>query len=314
MSVTTKKHFYAHGKLLLTAEFLVIDGAQALAVPTRMGQHMQVQPLQDSTISWKSYTCTGNLWFEASFEVKKGSLELINCTSKTKEVGVQLQQIFEVLLRLNPALFAVGGYAFETRLEFPQDWGLGSSSTLLYNLASWAETNPFVLSNQTFGGSAYDIACAGNDTPILYQRVRAEKPQVSPVAFLPPFRDELFFVHRNQKQNTRHRVTHYKKINPTAKEKWIEEVSKLTQCFLTSKKRTEFEQLIVEHENLLAEVLQMPPVKEQLFSDYPGAVKSLGAWGGDFMLATGTEADKRYFKEKGLTTILPYTEMVLGEK
>ena len=33
----------------------------------------------------------------------------------------------------------------------------------------------------------------------------------------------------------------------------------------------------------------MKRIKENAFSDYFGQVKSLGAWGGDFVLVTGNE-------------------------
>jgi hypothetical protein len=37
----------------------------------------------------------------------------------------------------------------------------------------------------------------------------------------------------------------------------------------------------------------------------------LGAWGGDFVLATGGEKEKQYFIQKGFTTVLSYAEMIL---
>jgi hypothetical protein len=57
--------------------------------------------------------------------------------------------------------------------------------------------------------------------------------------------------------------------------------------------------------------LQLTPVKERLFDDYFGAVKSLGAWGGDFVLATGDKTTPAYFKKKGYSTVLTYKEMIL---
>jgi mevalonate kinase len=34
--------FYSHGKLLITSEYAVLDGAKALALPTRLGQKLSV--------------------------------------------------------------------------------------------------------------------------------------------------------------------------------------------------------------------------------------------------------------------------------
>ena len=73
-----------------------------------------------------------------------------------------------------------------------------------------------------------------------------------------------------------------------------------------------FENLLVEHENLMSHVLQRDTIKESLFQMYAGGViKSLGAWGGDFVMVTAkTPEDLNYFKEKGFKTILPWNEMI----
>ena len=65
------------------------------------------------------------------------------------------------------------------------------------------------------------------------------------------------------------------------------------------------------HEALLSNILSLTPVKKALFPDYPGSIKSLGAWGGDFILATAEEAPDAYFRNKGYETIIPYQKMVL---
>ena len=51
-------------------------------------------------------------------------------------------------------------------------------------------------------------------------------------------------------------------------------------------------------------------VKEIYFSDYSGEIKSLGAWGGDFILAAGPINTKKYFEEKGYKTIFSYKDML----
>ena len=76
-------------------------------------------------------------------------------------------------------------------------------------------------------------------------------------------------------------------------------------------KLSEFEKLIQEHEKIISSIIELPTVKERLFPDYFGTLKSLGAWGGDFILATGDKNTPHYFKAKGYTTILRYSDMVL---
>ena len=74
---------------------------------------------------------------------------------------------------------------------------------------------------------------------------------------------------------------------------------------------SDFELFMDRHETVLSAILKMTPVKERLFPDYYGTIKSLGAWGGDFILATGDEKSISYFKSKGYNTVIPYSKMVL---
>src|SRR5690606_17098005 len=61
------KTFYSNGKLLLTGEYVVLDGAVALAVPTTLGQSLMVEPIGEPKIEWQSLDAQGNIWFEGAF-------------------------------------------------------------------------------------------------------------------------------------------------------------------------------------------------------------------------------------------------------
>jgi hypothetical protein len=74
---------------------------------------------------------------------------------------------------------------------------------------------------------------------------------------------------------------------------------------------TDFNKLIIEHEQIISSIIKLKPVKDKLFPDYFGEIKSLGAWGGDFVLATGNSSTPAYFKNKVFETILTYSEMIL---
>ena len=69
--------------------------------------------------------------------------------------------------------------------------------------------------------------------------------------------------------------------------------------------------LLEEHEIILSHILEMKTIKESLFHDFNGVIKSLGAWGGDFILVASKENPTAYFKSKGFETILTYEEMIL---
>tara|TARA_R110002073_G_scaffold145532_5_gene297710 strand:- start:10763 stop:11701 length:939 start_codon:yes stop_codon:yes gene_type:complete len=312
--VSELNRFYSNGKLLLTGEYLVLDGATALAVPTKFGQDLVVENIQEPQLIWGSFTHTGECWFEAVFELPK--LRLVNATFNSEEEGSAefiaetLQTILQETRKLNPDfLQSETGFVVKTNLTFPRDWGLGSSSTLINNIATWAKVDAFTLLRNAFSGSGYDIANAQNNTPILYQ-LENNTPVVASIDFNPSFKDQLYFVHLNKKQSSREGIARYKE-NRTSIENESKRISEISIELTKVKTLQIFEELIAEHEQLISRIVKLKPIKEELFSDYFGAIKSLGAWGGDFILATGDESTPSYFKEKGYDTILSYSDMVL---
>jgi mevalonate kinase len=186
---------------------------------------------------------------------------------------------------------------------------LGSSSTVINNLADWADINPYELLKNTFGGSGYDLACAKHNKPIIFQ-LNDAKATVQEIEFDPTFKEELFFVHLNQKQNSRKAIQHYKKQDLTKKQEWIREVNLISEKLLKTNEIESFENLLNKHEKILSSILGLPTVKKRLFSDYGRSIKSLGGWGGDFVMATGSKKDQEYFSENGYKTILSFKEMI----
>ncbi|MDE0599178.1 MAG: GYDIA family GHMP kinase [Dokdonia donghaensis] len=303
-----KHHYYSHGKLLLTSEYLVLDGAQALALPTKQGQHLDIKPIDQEAIIWRSYLSTGELWLDYKF-----SFPLDSNDGREDAIYERLLSILQAAQKLNSSfLNTPQGYEIESRLEFQKDWGLGSSSTLLANIARWASVDPYKLLDMTFGGSGYDIACATTESALIYQKT-STTPIVTPVTYNPPFKDELYFVYLNKKQNSRESIKHYRSLDQNALAEEKARFSKFTQDLLSCKSILAFEKLLSEHEDNLSRILKTPTIKTQLFADYPRAIKSLGGWGGDFVLVVGTTSQMDYFRNKGYDTIVPYKEMILGE-
>ncbi len=296
---------YSNGKLLLSGEYAILDGASGLAIPTKYGQHLKVLKNDSSILSWESLDEKGTIWFEGSYD--KDSLQEIS--SSDKDVSKRLLKILLGAQRLNPGFLKdPKGCEVETKLSFSRDWGLGSSSTLINNIANWANVNAYHLLESTFGGSGYDIACAQYNRPILF-RLENKQPIVKEVDFNPPFKNELYFVYLNKKQNSQEGIAQYRK-REIDKSQLVTRLSVITSKMLVCEPLDLFEELINEHETLLSTALGIQKIKDTLFKDFNGAIKSLGAWGGDFILATG-ENTPEYFKRKGYTTIIPYQEMAL---
>lgn len=304
-----RQTFYSNGKLLLTGEYLVLDGAKALALPTKMGQNLQIATLESPSIVWKSFDSDGSVWFQDELEIE----EIINYR-ETSEASVKntLLTILHHAHLLQPSFFQeTVGYQIETALTFPKKWGLGTSSTLINNLAQWLKIDAFELLNNSFGGSGYDIACAQNDTPIFYQ-LENQKPNVTPLDFQPEFVTNLYFVYLNQKQSSKNAIAaYYNKKHEKLKQN-IANINKLSDAVATAKNIKSFANALQLHENELSAILELLTVQEALFSDFDGVVKSLGAWGGDFILAIALEDPTAYFSSKGYSTVIPYKEMILG--
>lgn len=299
---------------MLTGEYLVLEGATSLAVPTKFGQDLIVEKIKENQLIWASFTNTGDCWFEAVFDLPK--LRLVNASFNSEKEGSAefiaetLQDILVETRKLNPEfLRSNAGFLVKTNLSFPRDWGLGSSSTLINNIGQWAKVDAFQLLWNSFSGSGYDIANAQNNTSILYE-VKNQHPVVKKVDFRPSFSDQLFFVHLNKKQDSKHGIARFKEKQQNVNNE-IQLVSEISKQLILEQKLSEFEKLIQEHEKIISSIIELPTVKKRLFPDYFGTLKSLGAWGGDFILATGNKDTPQYFKAKGYTTILRYSDMVL---
>lgn len=306
------EQYYSNGKLLLTAEYLVLDGAKALALPTKQGQDLQVYSTNTSELLWESFDEKNTLWFSCTFSLPDLKLKTLS-QNNTENIAATLEHILTQAQKLNSGFLQIEqGYHIKTNLTFPRNWGLGTSSTLINNIAQWAHISAFTLLKNSFGGSGYDIACAQNNTPISYQ-ILQEKPIVKPVNFNPVFKNQLYFIYLNKKQNSKDAIAHYKNSskNNTA---FAEEISALTDAAIACTSITNFEKIMRQHEEIIASILNQKPIQQELFSGYFGQIKSLGAWGGDFILATGNEKTPNYFKNKGFTTIIPFQNMILCNK
>lgn len=305
-----EQFYYGHGKLLLTSEYFVLDGARALCLPTNVGQTMNVKyrASYDPKIHWKSFDYQGNVWFEASFD--RWKLNPIDNDSNDAKV---LSDIFKQARKQNiHFLRDEVDVHVETRLEFPLDWGLGSSSTLIYNIAQLAYVSPFELLTKTLGGSGYDIACAQSMGPIQFQNINGV-PNWKEVTFSPHFKDQIYFLYLNKKMNSRDEVKKFKDLKIDNKEEIIKELNKLNDAILSAVDLKEFEELMFEHENLISKAISKERIQNLYFKDYEGVVKSLGAWGGDFALVTSKDSfikTKEYFRARGFETLIPYDEII----
>ncbi|AWM13395.1 GHMP kinase [Flavobacterium sediminis] len=302
------KKYYSNGKLLFTGEYLVLDGAKALAVPTKYGQTLEIASADQNQIEWTSYDADQSIWFQDILLFE----DIIKKRKSDDYSGVK-NKLIEILYQAykqNPAYIDENnGFKIETHLTFPRLWGLGTSSTLINNIAQWLQIDAFELLRKSFGGSGYDVACAQSDAPIIYY-LENDEPHFKKVNFNPPFKENIHFVYLNKKQSSTAAITQY-----FAKEhshsKVFSKINKITFDALDCQDGRDFALLMEKHQALMSDVLETETVKEKLFPDFKGVIKSLGAWGGDFVMVISKDDPTEYFNTKGFSTILNYSEMVL---
>jgi len=305
----TKNTYFSHGKLLLSGEFLVLEGATALAIPLKYGQHLRITKAHDpKTLHWLS-KYKSKKWFEARYDIRE--LEMLETTDQDR--GRFIQKLLIKAINYNHQFInKLEGKKVTTNLDFDPDWGWGSSSTLISNIAYWSEVNPFDLFFETQEGSGYDIACARATTPILYG-MNVSSPFIKEVKLKKLITPYLYFVYLGRKQNTADGIKSYRQSRIFDKFD-VQSISEITLDMLKSTEIQDFNMLVKEHERIIARVIHKKPIKEEYFNDFPGSVKSLGTWGGDFIMMTHEgekEELQKYLKTKKLDTVFSYSEIAL---
>ena len=297
--------FKSNGKLLITSEYLVMKGAMALAIPAKLDQELNVTSTNSDFINWKSFNKDNQIWYEEKFFLDKGTLIYHGKKNKMSDLIVRL---FDYIHKFNNPEKSIGN-EFIWKINFNINWGLGSSSTLINNLSKWAKVNPYKLLFSVFNGSGYDIACCDKSNPIIFQK-KDDYLSVSDTTFKPNFLNNLFLIFLNKKQDTQKSVQNFLETDQSLSE-GINQINEIVHEIENVKDITTFESLIERHEKIIANILQMPTIQNDKFPDYNnGVIKSLGSWGGDFVLATGDEKSVDYFEEKGFNTIRKISDLL----
>jgi mevalonate kinase len=296
---------FSPGKFLFTSEYVVLDGALAFAVPTKLGQEFFFEETEDgkSLISWNAFH-RNNFWLNIEINYRNWKILGTNLPESAEfllKVLKQVQKLSEIKFKGN------NSYHLKTNLQFPPDFGLGSSSTLMNNFAQWAEIDPFLLNELCLGGSGYDIAVAKEKSEILYQNT--ENGRVfEKINFNPDFKNELIFIHLNEKQNSREGIMLYRSKNKS--QNLIDQFSAITRDIVSCQNLENFSHLMNIHEQKLSDFLGIEKVKDKYFENCPAFVKSLGAWGGDFVMSRKFSGFQDYFSERGFSSVFLWNELI----
>ncbi len=366
--------WFSRGKLLLTGEYVVLKGAAALALPVKFGQGLEWWGDRSARkLEWDTFV-KGEKWFSAVFTVS-GDGYAVESSSDATRAGF-IVKILNAAARLTHERLPAG--RAESSVGFDMGWGLGSSSTLISNIAWLFDVNPFALHFMVSEGSGYDIACARSDMPLVYRledsrpldgrplqddrppdespvrndsRKDGPRPDGPPppgrtaeaggatdaekddehgedrigdspmpvyrhISFNPPFSGDLYFAYTGRKQDSAGSVAGF--LSGAGAEKSVPDnvlgrISEITAAVTEVTDADSFVGLLEEHDRLIGSLTGALHPREGVFAGFPGYVKPLGAWGGDFVLVTWKEGYgrlKNLLEQKGIDVVLPWDKII----
>lgn len=298
------EQYYARGKLLISGEYLVLGGAEALVFPLNMGQTLHVTEHNAPYISWV-WKYGNETFLEASFRPE--SFEVIKASHN--ERGQYVQRLLQEASRQSPVAKKLKNCHIATETEFHPHWGMGSSSTLTVNLSRFLDIQPFNLHEATSKGSGFDVAAAMANHPFIYRKTgktRYITPKVLPQLFY----DHAFFVWLGKKTRSDQAIASFQ-LSRKEQKMPIRYINEITAQYTEVETVKELSRITAEHESFMAQTLGLTSPVQQ-FNDYPYGIKSLGAWGGDFIMAIhpGEKADViKYFEHKGYPLVFQAKEL-----
>jgi len=298
---------HANGKLLLTGEYLVVAGAIALALPIRFGQTLHAEYGDHQSISWISME-NGVSWFTC--EMDPVSLTIKSASDHT--IARRLKEILSAARLINPGFLKEDGISITMSANYPLKWGLGSSSTLIALIAEWAHVDKYILFRMVSRGSGYDIACTDRDSMFFY-RLKDGKINITDARPGNALINHACFAYSGKKQATAEELSAFLS-ETTFTDANIERISELSCMICNTDDPLLLCSRIDEHEEILGRILRKEPVSKH-FQDFPGSIKSLGAWGGDFAMFVseiGNEFIKTWLKQNGFSVVFCYEELKIS--
>lgn len=294
----------ANGKLLLTSEYFILDGATGWAMPTQYGQNMIVTPTQTPT--WQAFLQDKTLWLETTLNT--------NFSSNSEESSL-LFQILNHLKLENPEQYVkkINNH-FQLFLDFDRTWGLGSSSTFIALIADFFEIDAYHLNRTFFKGSGYDIACAFASEALLYTNLDIENRSIEPFPIADSIKSHLYFIYTGKKQNSREAIQYYRNLPKKEKEIAINDLNFITSELIRKQNYKDWLYFLKIHEDIVSKVLKLEKVGQNIAKELPFFSKSLGAWGGDFILCLADDDPqkiKNRIVDSGFETYFDYEGLIL---
>lgn len=278
--------WWSAGKLLLSGEYWVLHGAEALAIPTQKGQSLTYTESVDP-LRWTAFDVHNQAWLDVDAHHDRYLSGLLNAA---RSLGGHVPSCGRV----------------ETHLEFERTWGWGSSSTVTDLIAQWTGVDALALHFATSQGSGFDVASARANGALLYQKTGPAKATWHRVESAHWPSTHLALVYLGAKQDSQREIAKTRR-EPSSSE--LDRVSALSRELSRASDVGDWIRVVTELEIRTAEWLGIARVQDR-FEGSPAVLKSLGAWGGDFALAIAPKPeDLAYFSKRGFLT-LPWSDCV----
>lgn len=300
--------YRSNGKLMLTGEYLALQGATTFAVPLIFGQELEIETVSHSLVYWRTLF-KDKIIFHAIFDTDQFTVMETSDTEKSNWI----QSVFLAIRDQKEDFLQGSGAEATANIDLPMNYGWGSSSSFITNLCKWADVNPFWVNMKVGGGSGYDIACASAEQPILFHN-KNNMPDYELVDYHPDFLHNMWFVFQENKMNTANAIRGFR--SHLIDESVVSRITEISNEWVNADSLETIMKLIKEHEGLLSKCLKKKSIAEK-YSDFDGVIKSLGAWGGDFMLAVSSMSGAdviSYFEKKGRPTMFNWLEIVKNKK
>lgn len=296
---------YSSGKLILMGEYAVLHGIDALCIPLKAGQEMLVQDSPDNHIHW-SWKYKDR--YLADFVLHNQTLEVLACKHGDPSWVIRLIN----LVRETSAVFLTDkGRKIAFNNFFPPEWGLGSSSATISSLCRYAGVDAFAVNERLTGGSGADIAAATATEWFIYRKSNPT-PAAWPLPFSYSLADNTWFIYSGNKQATAAHLAEVRSAENTFNMSLLPHVNWLVYKFATASALPEISKIIQDHESLIGQLIGKSPVGLD-FPDFPGKIKSLGAWGGDFLMAVSQQDDdfvRDYFTGRGYKDVFSWEDFI----
>lgn len=300
--------FSSAGKLLLTGEYAVLLGASALVVPINLRQSLNLLENKSEIISWISMY-NNKVFFKS--ELKTLDLDPFKPSFSSRERFII--SLLKAARSLNPTFLNGNGYSIITNLEANPEWGFGSSAQLTVNIARLSKIAPWHLHKAVSKGSGADVICAEMEHSILFS-TEGTTYSANPVDFNPPFLKDLILIYTGHKQDTATGVENF--LSKTSiNNPIIGKIDSLTREATKAMDKKEFIEIIEMHERTLSELLNIDITSNIWFNGFPGLLKSLGTWGGDYIMAIpygDPEEAIRWLKRKTNHPIFRLSDLILN--